>query len=512
VATQDNTKLRNACVTGLESHLITVANAERQLESSFNGTLQVNTELRRALVSFQANRREPVQRWCKYKEGFSLALMRYVFEQLGITSGPVLDPFAGSGTALFAASSSGMDAEGIELLPCAAEIIEVRTLVNSIDRSRAAKAISTFRTKAPWASHGTACQFPHVAITKGAFPRETEYALGTYLSSVNRVRDEQVRRILRFAALCILESVSYTRKDGQYLRWDYRSSRRLSGKKFDKGTILTFDEAISGKLGEIVSDLRGEVTLFDDLQQSHTMGRVTLRTGSCLDILLTLPSYEYTAIITSPPYCNRYDYTRTYALELAMLGAGEAEIRELRQTMLSCTVENRDKIGLETHFSDSVFRRASSAFESQQLLQKIIRYLEVCRSEGFLNNTGIPRMVRNYFFEMALVVFESARVLKPGAPFVMVNDNVRYQGAHIPVDLILSDFARQAGFEIEAIWVLPRGKGNSSQQMGLHGRQEIRKCVYVWRAKGQGAKRQGRKLAREQLRLPRESVARPVTA
>ena len=24
-------------------------------------------------------------------------------------------------------------------------------------------------------------------------------------------------------------------------------------------------------------------------------------------------------------------------------------------------------------------------------------------------------------------------------------------------------------------------KGNSSQQMGAHGRQELRKCVYVWR-------------------------------
>ena len=71
--------------------------------------------------------------------------------------------------------------------------------------------------------------------------------------------------------------------------------------------------------------------------------------------------------------------------------------------------------------------------------------------------------------------------LKPGAPLVMVNDNVRYQGANVPVDLILSDIASQLGFDVERIWVLPRGKGNSSQQMGKHGRAELRKCVYVWR-------------------------------
>ena len=63
----------------------------------------------------------------------------------------------------------------------------------------------------------------------------------------------------------------------------------------------------------------------------------------------------------------------------------------------------------------------------------------------------------------------------------MVNDNVRYQGAHVPVDLLLSDFAERVGFDVETIWVLPRGKGNSSQQMGVHGREEIRKCVYIWR-------------------------------
>jgi hypothetical protein len=63
----------------------------------------------------------------------------------------------------------------------------------------------------------------------------------------------------------------------------------------------------------------------------------------------------------------------------------------------------------------------------------------------------------------------------------MVNDNVQYGGEEVPVDLILCDLASKAGFETDAIWVLARGKGNSSQQMGAHGRNELRKCAYVWR-------------------------------
>jgi hypothetical protein len=63
----------------------------------------------------------------------------------------------------------------------------------------------------------------------------------------------------------------------------------------------------------------------------------------------------------------------------------------------------------------------------------------------------------------------------------MVNDNVRYAGVSVSVDMILSYFAEKLGFCIENILVLPTGKGNSSQQMGKHGRQSLRKCVYVWR-------------------------------
>ncbi len=89
-------------------------------------------------------------------------------------------------------------------------------------------------------------------------------------------------------------------------------------------------------------------------------------------------------------------------------------------------------------------------------------------------------MVENYFFEMNVVIYELSRILSPGGRVYMVNDNVQYMGEEVPVDLMLSDFAQNAGLQVEGIWILPKGKGNSSQQMGQYGRNEIRKCVYVW--------------------------------
>jgi DNA modification methylase len=192
----------------------------------------------------------------------------------------------------------------------------------------------------------------------------------------------------------------------------------------------------------------------------------------------TMPDEIYDAIITSPPYCNRYDYTRTYALELALLGVSEQNIQKLRQEMLSCTVENRakDLLQMNSHWDTAIL-----SAERQELLQTILSYLANQKAQGSLNNNGIPRMVRGYFYEMACVIAECARVLKTNAPLIMINDNVRYAGASVSVDLILADIAEKLGFCVENILMLPNGKGNSSQQMGEHGRDPLRKCVYVWR-------------------------------
>jgi hypothetical protein len=327
-----------------------------------------------------------------------------------------------------------------------------------------------------WEQSETRVPLPELRITKGAYPEETKEAIEKYLGACQQ-ENSRVRTVLRFALLCVLESISFTLKDGQYLRWDYRSGRTHGKHIFDKGDIPGFKQAMSEKISEILSDVssshRASLLPAEKLQ-----GEIRLYDGSCLHILPTLSDGIYDAIITSPPYCNRDDYTRTYALELALLGTDEQGLWKLRQEMLSCTVENRAKDLLSIN---PQWARALTAADEQMLLQAILKYLEDRKDRGALNNNGIPRMVRGYFYEMACVISECARVLKPNAPLFMVNDNVRYAGASISVDMILSEIAEKLGFRVESILVLPNGKGNSSQQMGEHGRKALRKCVYIWR-------------------------------
>ncbi len=465
-----------------ESSLSEVERLDKELEQHFKSKFYVQPSLTRSLVSFQANKNRPIYRWYKYKEGFSAALVEHLLQKHRITAGKILDPFAGSGTALFTASALGLDADGVELLPIGQQIIATKRILESEFTPDDFEELQRWANLHPWKASENAMPINELRITKDAYPKNTKEAIEKYLASSEK-ENQRVKTVLQFALLCVLEIVSYTRKDGQYLRWDYRSGRKHGKKPFDKGVIADFEQAISKKIKEILVDLHPlepiQASLFSVPTNSPTTQRsIHLYNGSSLEIMPQLPEKAYEAVITSPPYCNRYDYTRTYALELALMNIDEKGLTNLRQEMLSCTVENRAKDLLKIN---PKWKDAIAAADNQELLQVVLKYLENQKANGVLNNNGIPRMVRGYFYEMACIITECARVMKANAPLIMVNDNVRYAGASVSVDMILSSIAEKLGFLVENILVLPSGKGNSSQQMGEHGREELRKCIYIWR-------------------------------
>jgi len=171
-----------------------------------------------------------------------------------------------------------------------------------------------------------------------------------------------------------------------------------------------------------------------------------------------------TAIITSPPYPNRYDYTRTYCLELCFhFVKNFSELRALRFDILRSHIES--KVGPEEQAPHPAVREVVDSLN---------------RGARGLNNPRIPYMLSAYFVDMQAVIQEWARVLAPGAKVAMVVDNVRFEGELVPVDLILSEMAEWAGFDVERI-LIARYKGNSSQQMAKYGRVPVRESVAVWR-------------------------------
>lgn len=460
------------------------------LELKYASLLTPTDEFNRRLVSYQANKQARLHNWLKYKEGFSAQLVENLLNKFGVRPGQkVLDPFAGSATTLLVAKELGIDAVGIEILSVCHLAWAAKSHYREYDLAELHEVTRWVRETQPGLGN---IKFPHVTITTSAFPPENEAQLMWYREQFEEFKvGDLTKLLLQLVVISILEDISYTRKDGQFLRWDSRSEkaqgrdvRRIAqGKQpykgFDKGKVHSVKEALSIALDDVARDI--EVMQKNGVLPSNQ----ELIEGTVLEALPLQESGQFDAVITSPPYCNRYDYTRTYALELAFLGADEENLINLRQELLSCTVENRSKLQQLEAFYSSIgraadFERILEEIKDNTALQEVFAAVRARGQSGELNNKGVIRMVEGYFTELAFVIFELFRVCRAGAHVAIVNDNVRYGGEVIPVDLLMTDIAADFGFCPKMIYVLPQRKGNSSQQMGKYGREANRKSITVW--------------------------------
>ncbi len=330
-----------------------------QLESQYERLFVSDDRFNRKVVSFQANKGELLHSWLKYREGFSSILVETLLKDFDLKPDDrVLDPFAGSATTLLVAKTLGLDATGIDILPNCHLAWDAKSRFAEYSINELEKVLGLLIDTEP---NQASREFPHIAITESAFPPKVENDIMWYTDwFLNLSISGDAKILLRLILASILEDVSYTRKDGQYLRWDYRAEKLISrnsiresqGKKIikgiDKGELPTVKEALVGALSEVIDDIKLLQTRFTK-NGSHQ----ELLRGNALEVLLTIPDNSFSAVITSPPYANRYDYTRTYALELAYIGFGEG-ITKLRQELLSCTVESRSKTTLASFSAEDL--------------------------------------------------------------------------------------------------------------------------------------------------------------
>ncbi len=397
-------------------------------------------------VSYNGNKQVPLMRLYRYKEAFTYNLVQHVIKHLALSESDfILDPFCGMGTTLFTAGLHGILSWGIDKLPIAVFISRTLPLFFTVTRGSIREAyqqLSAYVDSQPLAPIAE-----DVAIMKVAFESEILIRLRKWKSAIDTL-DSPMREIMTLLLLSILEECSYTSKDGQFLRLNRH--KRVSDPS----------EALKRKVLEAEKDL----FLIEQMNWAKRWRDPVVVQGDARQMPSAPLQMAPTALITSPPYVNRYDYTRSYALELCFAFVRNyEELKALRFSILRSHIEARVQ---------------PNEYPNQPAIQEVISALEQRRQR--LNNPRIPNMILGYFLDMEQVIKEWARILAPNSRVVIVVDNVRYDGEMIPVDLILCDMAEQIGFEISTIWIA-RYKGNSSQQMRKYGRVPVRESVLIWR-------------------------------
>ena len=465
-----------------------------KLEDKYWSITEITDKFNRQSVSYQLSKKDRLHRWLKYKEGFSAELVRILLNDFGTQTGQnVLDPFMGSGTTALVARMNGMNSVGFDILPLSKLSILSKSYVYDYDIDELEKMLAEVKSlQTPIDYHK---ETHYISTTEDGYPLQTAKDLAYFEEHFAQSKySEAAIRLLRLCTLNTLENISYSKKDGQYLRWDCRcpkiirasEDRRIKGKKpfvviLNKGELPTLKDALCVELSNVIEDIK-------DIQSTEhpQMAECSFVEGSALFELPKLEQNSIHAVISSPPYCNRYDYTRTYALELAFLGMNDDDVKNLRQSLLSCTVESKPKIEVLRDYYSSIgresdFERILNVARTNGALNEVLSALRQRDAAGEINNKGVISMVEGYFTELTFIFAEIYRACASGAQVAFVNDNVRYAGEVISVDYITTALAESLGFVPVVIYTLKQQKGNSSQQMKKYGKVNLRKSITVWK-------------------------------
>ncbi len=468
--------------------------ARLELERKYAGFLEITDRFDRQNVSYQLSKKDALHSWLKYKEGFSANLVNNLLDEMGAKPGNwVMDPFMGSGTTALVCQMRGINSIGYDVIPLSAVSIKAKEAVlryNVNEIKNLIMEIETLNVPEDYSGHT-----PYITITQDAYPEENEiFFQYIWEWREKSVYSEDAKNLLTLCIINSLERCSYTSKAGQYLGWDCRSKKVINANKVreKKGQKLLPQKYVRAVISDarvtVLEELYHVLTDIETIQSNiHDTTKAEIRFIPD-SVLYGLPQLEenfLTGVITSPPYCNRYDYTRTYALELVYLGLGEQEVKDIRQRLLSCTVESHSKVNELRMYYESMGKRERFDYiydiiRENTAFKEIMYALEKRKRNGDLNNNGVVRMVEGYFTELAFIYAELYRVCQNGAMVAFVNDNVRYGGEVIPVDFLSSSFAEQFGFKVKKIYCLRQQKGNSSQQMAKFGRVALRKSITIW--------------------------------
>lgn len=351
----------------------------------------------------------------------------------------VLDPFCGTGTTVVESKLRGIPSIGIEA-------------------NRFAHFAGS--VKIAWDTNGDDLLDHAVGIKRRVLSQlnrqgisDEPFAHITVPTELRQLSPDQERIILKDSispiplhkALVLLDEIDRLKKTSfhKYLRLAFANALvfKVSNLRFGPEVGIgraRHDVAVVGEwFGEIqkmCADLKAVES------KDHVTARVIL--SDSRDAIGLLDGEKVSAVITSPPYPNEKDYTRTTRLESVVLGfiSDKYELREMKKSMLRSNTRGVYK-------GDDDDKYVANISEIQQIADDIeLRRNELEKTSGF--EKLYAKVTKLYFGGMAKHLIQLQSILKPGAHLAyVVGDQASYLRVMIRTGQILKEVAKSVGYE-----------------------------------------------------------------
>ena len=398
--------------------------------------------------------------WYRFVLSFPPHLVRDYLERFGV--GPqmkVLDPFCGTGTTLVECKKLGIESIGIEANGLAhfAAQTKVDWSANPDDLRALAQEVAAQTSEILRREGHNLRELPpdshQILLTNSISPVPLHKTLAL-LQSIEEVENSQCEPYFKIA----LASALIGPIGNLHFGPEVGVSKKLK-------TDAHVTEVWLGNVRSIAHDLETLNALQNVPAALHHADARTLP--------WIIAPQSVDAVITSPPYPNEKDYTRTTRLESVLLGFlnSKAELRALKKTLLRSNTRNvyqgDEDDAFVAHHPE--IARVAGAIEA--------RRLELGKNSGF--ERLYHRVTKLYFGGMARHLSSLKTVLRPGAQLAyVVGDQASFLRVMIRTGQLLASIAQDLGYEVVSIDLF-------RTRLSTATREQLREEVVVLRWPGE---------------------------
>jgi DNA modification methylase len=348
---------------------------------------------------------------------FPPQLPRTFIEELTDVGEVILDPMAGSGTALVEAALAGRVGIGADLDPLAASICSAKTgFLDPEAVSLLGENVSDY-ARLVLASGGPDYHAKALSAFDDATKSFVEYWFEPQTIGELAALRESIRALVQYPYRhlfdVVFSSVIITKSGGVSLARDLAHTRphKVADKRV-KNAIDAFKE----KLEKVSRTL---ASIADWPGATHV-----LRSDSRM---LPLADGIADLVVTSPPYANAIDYMRAHKFSLVWLGHRIDALSQVRRTYIGAELQ------MEGNY-----------LTSSETGQRVMK--DLLDRDG--KRAGV---IARYFRDMSRVLVEMYRVLREGRSAIVVVGSSTIRGAEIPTALILAELGERAGFRLVGV-------------------------------------------------------------
>ena len=365
----------------------------------------------------------PIDHWYRYYAGYSSTFVDYALTALTPDAACVLDPWNGTGTTSVLAAGRQLTTFGYDVNPAMVVVAKGRMLHTGVTASVTALAsdIVIHAEEVPqaddplrfWFSERPAAQLRGLQMSVHRLLVATDESASAPATCV-----EAMSTLAAFFYTALFRTVRSLASPaaGSNPTWWKACGEDSKLWPPTPQILATFTDACK----DLAEGLHGQ-------KHSDTVD-ITLGVASSRN--LPLDDATIDAMISSPPYCTRIDYAISTRPELAVLQYTDAELTKLRRVMVGTPTMNGEGNGevnfgpVGTKFLDAVAGHPSKASAGYYL-----------------------RYYKQYYRAMSGSLAEIRRVLRPGAPAVLVVQDTHYKQIRNDTPGVLQEMALARGFD-----------------------------------------------------------------